>query len=283
MLARGIEVVAADCLPDLQLPGAFAIHQIPTPDDPSLLSVLRRLVADYRVALLVPTVDAELPSIAAGRAGFDSDVEVIVAGPGPVSIVQDKLFSSWRLRARGVAVPRFGTPADFTGSAAAFEALGAPLVVRSRFGRGDGPWVLERAADLDWVAVPADAILQEFAPGAEYTAVAYRPAGPRYAEPLIAVLERESRMDDSETTEPVVRVPSSPNRDVATVAVAAVRALGLVGPVSVDLRRMADGSLVVLDAKARFSDNSWLVPELLDRVLGAAERRRSALRLPPLA
>jgi carbamoyl-phosphate synthase large subunit len=50
---------------------------------------------------------------------------------------------------------------------------------------------------------------------------------------------------------------------------AAVRALGLTGPVDVDVRRRADGTPVVLGVTARFGRNSGLAPEMLDAVLGA--------------
>jgi carbamoyl-phosphate synthase large subunit len=57
--------------------------------------------------------------------------------------------------------------------------------------------------------------------------------------------------------------------DVGNVAMAAVRSLGLTGPVDVDVRRRADGTPVVLEVNARFGANSEQAPELLDAVLAS--------------
>jgi carbamoyl-phosphate synthase large subunit len=48
----------------------------------------------------------------------------------------------------------------------------------------------------------------------------------------------------------------------------------LTGPVDVDIRRLADGTPVVLEVNARFGANSTYAPELLDMALANWERRR---------
>ena len=64
------------------------------------------------------------------------------------------------------------------------------------------------------------------------------------------------------------------------MALAAVRALGLTGPVDVDVRRLVDGRPVVLEVNARFGANSAAAPELLDAVLAAV---RAAAPVPATA
>jgi carbamoyl-phosphate synthase large subunit len=65
------------------------------------------------------------------------------------------------------------------------------------------------------------------------------------------------------------RLETGESVDVGNVAMAAVRALGLTGPVDVDVRRRADGTPVVLEVNARFGANSEAAPELLDAVLAS--------------
>jgi carbamoylphosphate synthase large subunit len=65
------------------------------------------------------------------------------------------------------------------------------------------------------------------------------------------------------------RVEADEALDVGSVAMAAVRALGLTGPVDIDVRRRADESPVVLEVNARFGADSESAPELLDAVLAS--------------
>jgi hypothetical protein len=55
--------------------------------------------------------------------------------------------------------------------------------------------------------------------------------------------------------------------DIGALAVAAGRALGLSGPIDVDIRRRGDGMPVVLEVNARFGANSACAPEVLDALL----------------
>jgi len=50
--------------------------------------------------------------------------------------------------------------------------------------------------------------------------------------------------------------------DVARLAVRTVQAIGLVGPVDIDIRRDATGTPRVLEVNARFGANSRAVPAL---------------------
>ena len=57
--------------------------------------------------------------------------------------------------------------------------------------------------------------------------------------------------------------------EISGLALAAVEALGLTGPVDLDIRRMPDGTPVVLEINARFGANSAAAPELLSAVLAS--------------
>lgn len=224
---RRIPVVAVDA----DHPSSTATgHRVPPVSDPHRLIALRQLGLRENVTVLIPTLREELPQIAAAKSAFDPAVHVVVAGAGPVVIAQDLLYTAWQLQARGVPTPAFGTTADFPDAAAAFGALGGPLVIKSRTGGGRSR-VVQGPDQLDWASLRNDDLIQRHVPGAEYLPVVYRPA---------------------------------PRSGVRSLAIAAVRALGVTGPATVQVRRDADGHPQVLKVLARFVASSHLVPELLD-------------------
>jgi D-alanine-D-alanine ligase-like ATP-grasp enzyme len=55
--------------------------------------------------------------------------------------------------------------------------------------------------------------------------------------------------------------------DVAELAITAGRALGLSGPLDIDIRRRADNVPVVLEINARFGIHIAQAPEVLDAAL----------------
>jgi len=57
--------------------------------------------------------------------------------------------------------------------------------------------------------------------------------------------------------------------DVADLAVSAARAMGLYGPLDIDVRRRDDGTPVVLEINARFGANVARAPEVLEAMLAS--------------
>ena len=236
-----------------------------------MVSALRRLVVQEGINLVIPTVSEELPQLAAYRAAFGAEVRVIIGDPGPVALADDKLFTAWQLHSAGVPVPRFGVPGDFADADAAMAALGGPMVVKPRVSRGGrGVMVIDGSTEVDWHRLPEGQIVQEFIPGAEYGPMVFGTPGAqrrrtvrrRRGEDRTGAGQRGQRRDHppAEAGEAI---------DVGNVAMAAVRSLGLTGPVDVDVRRRADGTPVVLEVNARFGANSAQAPELLDAVLAS--------------
>lgn len=259
--ARGVPVLGTD-IRELPAGSGVTAVRVPEASDPELVSALRRLVAAEDVNVVIPTVTDELPHLAAFRPAFGPDVRVIIGEPGPVALAHDRLFTAWRLQSAGVAVPRFGVPRDFCGGEAAMEALGGPVVVRPRVScGGSGVTVVDEGVDVDWHRLPEGQIVQEFIPGTAYGPMVFGTPVQNAAAPFVVVVEK--------TAPAARRVETGEAMDVGNVAMAAVRALGLTGPVDVDVRRRADGTPVVLGVTARFGRNSGLAPELLDAVLGA--------------
>ena len=268
--ARDIPVLGTD-IRELPAGAGLTSVRVPPASDPDLVSVLRRLVISEGINLVIPTVSEELPQLAAYRAAFGADVRVIIGDPGPVALANDKLFTAWQLHSAGVPVPRFGVPGDFADADAAMAAFGGPVVVKPRVSRGGrGVIVIDGSTELDWHQLPDGQIVQEFIPGAEYGPMVFGTPAHNSAAPFAVVVEK-TELAQGNVGNAVATRRAEPGEavDVGMVAMAAVRALGLTGPVDVDVRRRADGTPVVLEVNARFGANSERAPELLDAVLAS--------------
>ncbi|MDR6438031.1 carbamoyl-phosphate synthase large subunit [Paenarthrobacter nicotinovorans] len=259
---------------------ADALSVVSPSSAPGYLWELRGLVAAHGIDLVVPTVSDELVMVADARDGFAPGLEVLIADPEPVRIANDKYLTMKCLANANVAVPDFALPGDFSSINEAMARLGGSLVVKPRVSRGGrGVQLLERTADgarkaaEAWSFLDDSWIVQRFAPGTEYAPVVFRPWQDSGQEELVGVLEKvELKQGRIGNALSVKRVDGQETADVAGLAQEASAALGLVGPVDVDIRRMWDGTPVVLEVNARFGANSAYVPELLERVLRSFAR-----------
>ncbi|MET3811390.1 ATP-grasp domain-containing protein [Arthrobacter sp. UYEF3] len=268
--ARGVPVLGTD-IRELPEGAGVTVVRVPEASDPEMVPALRRLVAVEDVNLVIPTVGEELPQLAAARAGFGPDVRVVIGDPGPVALAGDKLYTAWQLQSAGVPVPRFGVPRDFASADAAMEALGGPVVVRPRTAGGwRGAIFVDGSGEVDWHHLPTGQIVQEFIPGTEYGPMVFGTPAHNAAPPFVIVVEKtEMAHGIAGNASAARRVEAGEAIDAGNAALAAVRVLGLTGPVDVVVRRRADGTPVVLEVNARFGANSGLVPELLDAVLAS--------------
>ena len=267
---RGIPVLGTD-IRDLAEVSGVPVVRVPEATDPELVSALRRLVCAEGINLVIPTVSEELPRLAAFRAGFGPDVRVIIGPPGAVALADDKLYTAWQLHSAGVPVPAFGVPRDFRCAEEAIELLGGPVVIKPRVSRGGrGVTVVRSGSDVDWAGLPGGLIVQEFIPGTEYGPMVFGTPAHNTTPPFAVVVEKtalaQGEVGNALSTR---RVEAGEANDVGNLAMNAVRALSLTGPVDLDLRRRADGTPVVLEINARFGANSQRAPELLDAVLAS--------------
>ncbi|WP_235939774.1 ATP-grasp domain-containing protein [Occultella kanbiaonis] len=266
LTARGISVLGADMVP-IHLDGISTVV-VPPASDPAMLRTLRSLVTRYGISLVIPTVSEELPGIAAEATGFGPGVEVVVGSPAAVATAHDKLLTAEHLLAHGVPVPAFA-PADEDAAA----TLGRPVIVKPRVSRGGrGVRLVEAGDTVNWADLRETHVVQEFAPGIEFAPVVHRAT--LDDEPHVIVLEKTELAGGRIGNAVGVRAVPDGAGDVAAVARDAVVALGLVGPVDLDIRLRADGTPVVLEVNARFGANSAAAPELLERVLAAHTVRR---------
>lgn len=243
------------------------VVRVPPARDPALVDVLRRLVRLGEIDLVIPTVSEEL-SVLATSAALLGPAHVVVGSRRAVEAADDKLLTARALHAAGVPVPAFGVPEDYDDARAARRALGGTAVTKPRVSRGGrGVEVIDDAWTGSWDLVPPGSVVQAFAPGTEYAPMVYRSPGAGTPEVTVVLEKTGLAAGRVGNATGVRRVRAD---DVADVAARAVVALGLVGPVDLDVRRDADGRPVVLEVNARFGANSTAAPEVVDAVLADA-------------
>lgn len=260
-------LVGVDMAP-LDDPAFDTTAEVPAASDPFMLTTLGQLIARYGVDLLIPTVSDELPQVAGATALQLSGVPVVIGDHHAVSTAHDKYLTMVALAEFAVPVPRFALPSDFRTTEDALDAMGGPLVLKPRVGRGGrGVRVIDRPDEVAWSDLDDSVIVQEFAPGIEYAPMVHR-SRRGTAEPTVVVLEKtelkEGRVGNAASVE---RVEGATVDDVVQIARSAVAGLGLHGPVDLDIRRTRTGVPVVLEINARFGANSESAPEILDAVL----------------
>jgi carbamoyl-phosphate synthase large subunit len=145
---------------------------VPGCDDPGFVDRIVELCERDGVGLVVPTIDPELAVYAAARERFDrAGVTVAVSSPEVVTISADKAATNDWLRRHG-----FPTVAQTTvaGIEADPQAWPYPLVVKPRFGSASiGVAVVADAVELGVAARAGEVVLEERAPGQEYTVDCY--------------------------------------------------------------------------------------------------------------
>lgn len=258
--ARRIAVVGTD-LREVEAP-VRAFHRVPAAGDPAFERALLDVVTRERASLLVPTVTEELPIAARMREALAArGCAVAVSSPDAVAIANDKLRTAEELGRRGLSVP-----ITFCASARREEialALGFPLLSKPRFGRGGrGVRLYQSAAQLA-AAAPDEVVYQEFIPGDEYDANLYV-AGDG-SVPAAVVLRKTCLRDGLVGN--ALGVERTGHEGVRDLGVRVARALGLVGPLDMDVRLRRDGSPALLEVNARIGANVLSAPEVMEALL----------------
>lgn len=260
LLERGHRVVGCDMQP-VQLPG-IEFYQAPPARDPSLLEFVHSVALRTGVELIIPTVSEELPVFAAG---WHQAIPAVIASAAAVKTADDKYLTARAFAAHGVDAPRFVLPSQLASADDLAERIGWPCISKPRVGRGGREVALHKPEDWPQIAALSDDyILQEFAGGTDYAPNLYIPAE---GEALVVVLEKTELKEGLVGNAKAVQCVEAP--DVAEAARRAARAVGLRGPLDIDIRRSADGVPLVLEINARFGANIRHAPEVLDAVLRA--------------
>lgn len=273
LLDRGMRVIATDITP-LAFPAEDFLLG-PRADSPSYIPFLEETITRLGVDLLVPTVQEELPTLAAAAPILDC--RVAIAAPGPVLLCHDKLLTMRFLAGCGIPVPSTATvrPSGVSPQ----RVRERPFVVKPRVSRGSrGVVVVDSPAQVP--ARDDTYIAQELAPGEEFCPQVHRSAVDGAA--TVVVLRKpgpgHGRIGPREGVE---RLDPGAQPQVTRLALDVAQSLELDGAIDMDVRRTRDGRPVVLEVNAGLGADSHHCPELLDGILDdAAGARRPAAAIP---
>lgn len=250
-LEAGYDVVAADIDPvavGLYLVPASRRVLLPRGDAPEFTERLLTAVREHRIDLLVPTVDVELPHVAAAEGRFRAaGARVLVESEATLALCLDKARLVEHC-APLVRVPRT-LVLDATTTPQAVAALGETAVLKPRRGAGgrgvevrtDLPHALEAGA----LRLDGTLIVQEHLPGEEFSIdVLARPDG----HVVAAVPRRRDKVDSG------IAVAGRTVADPALVdfGLGVARAIGARGVVNVQAKRAVDGAPGLLEVNPRF-------------------------------
>lgn len=261
--SKGFRVVAVDMVAVDHCADAFFV--VPPAHDPKFPEQLEELCCAQDIAWLFPTVQEELVTIAERAAAYRSrGIAVYMANPEAVAICNDKWLTAQSLMAAGVAVPRsaIGDPAS-----AAVAPLGFPCVSKPRVGRGgrqvvvhDGPGI-----ESEWECLGSNLVWQEFMPGTEYDVLLMIHPDQQMRTMAATVFEKKLLREGRTGNALEVARVSVP--DVYELALSAARALKLVGPLDMDIRRDGNGVAHVLEINARIGAHTQQAPEIFDALV----------------
>lgn len=264
--ALGHQPVGVDMV-QVEHPALVAAAVVPAASDPAMVDVLLKVIQDHGVDAVIPSVSDELPAVARAADARHFPVPVVISSADAVAAAHDKYLTMQALDAAGVAVPRYRRADAFASAERALDYFGTDIVVKPRVGRGSRGVVLVRRGQSSgteglWTQ---DRIVQELAPGQEYAPMVH--LSPVTGERVAGVVAKVQPHGAVGTEQETVRIAPESVPDVVELAWAAAAALGLRGPVDLDVRRLANGTPVVLEINARFGANSALAPNILAAVL----------------
>ena len=260
LLEQGVYVVGTD-MKLVEMDG-IRFYQVPQADDPRLLSEVYAIAKQEKVDLVIPTVSEELPVFSTSWQ-WHAELPLLISSAKAVETANDKYLTSLALSNANVSVPRYCLPSQLYSPDDLAGRIGWPCISKPRVGRG-GREVLLHDED-DWLAILTlgdNYILQEFADGTDYAPNVYvSPDG----QSTVIVLEKTELKEGKVGNAKSVR--RAQDEDVAELAKAAAQAVGLVGPLDIDIRRKSDGRPVVLEINARFGANIRYAPEVFEAAL----------------
>lgn len=203
--------------------------------DPGFVDGVAELVTADRIDVVIPTVDVELPPLAARR----SELGAVLAAPSEqtLSTALDKyalaLACAGALRVPTTVLLGEPWPGSF------------PVIVKPRRGAGSrGVHLVPDAAALAADGTDDRQIVQEFLPGEEFSVDVFASA-----DGVVAAVPRTRTRVDSGVSI-AGRTVHDPELEGAAAAVAT--AIGLVGVANVQLRRDAAGVPALLEVNPRF-------------------------------
>ena len=259
LIQRGFRLVGVDMQP-VEM-ASLVYYPVPAALDRYYLDQMIEIARKEKPVMIIPTVTEELP-VMADKWRWGEQFPVLLSHYSGIAVANDKYLTSQALAAKGVSVPRFALPSQISSAKELADRIGWPCISKPRVGRGGRGVAIREEKDFYLVRdLSNDYILQEFANGTDYAPNVYIGNDGMH---LSVVLEKtELKQGLIGNARSVRRVDDA---DVSNLALEAALALGLRGPVDVDIRRRQDGQPVVLEVNARFGANIRYAPEVLDRM-----------------
>lgn len=239
--------------------------------DPGYVPQLLELVRSRAVDALIPTIDTDLPQLAANRDAFDAlGCRALIADSSVIRICSDKVETFRFLRAAGIDTPDTYLPDEIR----AIRQPRFPLFIKPRYGSASiDTHKIDDQLDLDYFLRKhggRDPIVQEFVVGAEHTLDVYVGLGgvPRCVVPRLRMQTR-----GGEVTQGVVLK----DREVMEAGRAVVEKFGTSarGVVTLQCIVTGDRRIRFIEINPRFGGGaplgiaagadypSWLIQELL--------------------
>jgi carbamoyl-phosphate synthase large subunit len=239
-----VELLAADMDPwaaGLYLVPAPARTLIPAGSDPDFASRLLTRCQALGVAVVLPTVDAELRPLAQARPLFAAaGIDLLLAPAQALDVILDKLALAQRC-AGVVRVPA----TELFGPAVDPARLTYPVIVKPRTGSGSrGVITVGSAAELATLRRSSALIVQEFLPGEEYSIDVLADASGRV---IASVPRLRARVDSG------VSVGGRTVRDeeLSSFGRAVAEATGITYVANVQCKRDAAGRPALLEVNPR--------------------------------
>jgi carbamoyl-phosphate synthase large subunit len=262
---KGIHVLGTDIQRADTVVDSF--HLVPRGDDPGFNDAILDLIVHERPALVIPTVSEELSKMSSIRNRIRAlGVHVFISEPAVVDLANDKLKTVMMLRALGIPVPRTVSVLEASAATCAGNHLGYPFLAKPRVGRGGRGVVVYQQPSDAMLEQRTDVVFQEFMPGEEcdINLFAY-PAGHVKAMVILQKTRmRQGIVGNALSVQRVIR------RDMAELGIRATRALGLEGPIDMDVRRDCDGVARILEINARVGANVSAAIEIMESLLMTA-------------
>ena len=141
-------------------------YRVPMSSEADYLDEVRAICESEQVRLVVPTIDDELPILAAARETFAAIGAFVACSPEPAnSLCNDKYETCRHLRGAGVPAARSYRPIDLTND------VPLPLFIKPRMGRGAvSAFAVHSRRELEFfLGYVADPVVQELLEGPEFT------------------------------------------------------------------------------------------------------------------
>ena len=235
---------------------------VPAATDPSFIQTMLKIVLEKEVSLLIPTVSEELPVFARNKAAFTSlGCMVMIGSYQAIEVANDKLETVRILNLYNLATPH--TLTSDTRHTKVCEVLGLPLIAKPRISRGGRGIKLYASLEELSREQRNNIIYQQFVNGEEYNANLYiNHRGKLKSCVVLRKTElREGVVGNALAVERVQR------EDVARLGWHACEAIGLTGPVDVDIRIDTTDVPLLLEINARLGANVLSASEILDDLI----------------